>query len=539
MKSCFPVILLIIFNLSLNAQVFTSSDLPIIIIDTYGHEIPDDPKINAGMKIIDNAPGERNSLTDAPVFDGPIGIEIRGSSSQLFPKKSYGLETWDAESNDIDVSLLGMPAESDWILNANYTDKTLCRNALAYQVSQNMGHYATRYKFVEVMINEDYKGIYLFSEKIKRNANRVDVAKLKGDQNTGDPLTGGYIFKIDKTTGSGGDGWTSDFPPAAHSSGQTIFFQYEYPKSENITNEQKQYIRNYVNDFETALAGPDFANPENGFRKYIIEDTFIDYFLVNEVSKNVDGYRLSTFLHKQRESIGGKLRIGPVWDYDIDWHNANYCAGDELEGWAYQFPCEDDLWQVPFWWERLLQDTTFANKLKCRWTALRGNILSDNWFDEYFDSVALLLDEPQERNFIRWPIPDQYVWPNPWPYPATYAEEMSSLKAWIHFRLAWMDANLPGNCYNLGLKPEASRAVIQIYPNPANDLIYISTAGRGDKVIIAISDLSGRMRSIRQFKRIKPGIFILKKDISDLPGGLWLIKITDGNQTFTQKFIKQ
>lgn len=540
MKIRILFVLLIILNLSLRAQVFTSSNLPIIIIDTYGQQIPDEPKISAGMKIIDNAPGERNNINDTPAYNGFIGIEIRGSSSQLFPKKSYGFETWDDEDNDIDVSLLGMPEESDWILNANYTDKTLSRNAMAYQVAQNMGHYATRYKFIEVTINGDYKGIYTFSEKIKRNVNRVDVTKLKNNQNSGDPLTGGYIFKIDKTTGSGGDGWTSDFPPAAHSSGQTIFFQYEYPKADKITLEQKQYISDYVNDFETALAGPDFVDPEYGFRKYAVEGTFIDYFLVNEISKNVDGYRLSTFLHKQRESLGGKLRIGPVWDYDIAWHNANYCEGDVLAGWAYQFPCQDDYWQVPFWWGRMLEDSTFANSLKCRWTSLRENILSDAWFDQYIDSVAFLLDESQERNFTRWPILGQYVWPNPWPYPATYAEEISTLKSWIHSRLQWMDDNLPGRCYTSGVNVSTGYTAIKVYPNPANDIIYVSMEGLpGSKILLQITDLSGRVQLKHQFTILPSGCETWQQDISGLSKGLWLLKIETEQMVLTQKLIKQ
>ena len=208
---------------------FTSSNLPIIFIDTEGQPIPDDPKIAAGMKIINNGPGERNYITDNPEYEGVIGIEVRGSSSQMFPKKSYGLETWDIQGNSIDTSLMGMPSESDWILNANYTDKSFLRNVMAYQVWQNMGHYATRYQFCELLLNGQYQGIYIFSEKIKRNKNRVDIAKLKPDQNTGDELTGGYIFKVDKQTGSGGSGWTSIYPPSANPYGQTIFFQYEYP----------------------------------------------------------------------------------------------------------------------------------------------------------------------------------------------------------------------------------------------------------------------------------------------------------------------
>lgn len=541
MKSRFLLIAFLLINLSISAQVFTSSNLPIVLIDTEGQTIPDEPKIRAGMKIIDNGPGVRNYLIDTPVFDGFIGIEIRGSSSQMFPKKSYGFETWDAENNDLKVSLLGMPEESDWILNANYNDKTFCRNVLAYQVSRNMGHYSSRYKFVEVMINGNYKGIYIFSEKIKRDANRVNIAKLKGDQNSGDPLTGGYIIKVDKTTGSGGDGWVSDFPPPVHPNGQTIFFQYEYPKSENITPQQKQYISNYVDDFETALAGPDFADPENGFRKYTMESTFLDYFLVNEISKNVDGYRLSTFLHKQRESLGGKLRIGPVWDYDIAWHNADYCAGDVLEGWAYQFPCQGDYWQVPFWWSRLLEDSTFANNLNCRWTFLRRDVLSDAWFDQYIDSVAFSLDESQARNFTRWPILGEYVWPNPWPYPATYAEEISSLKSWIHLRLAWMDANLPGNCYTTYQESiNVGQIQIQLFPNPVENVLSVSLSGiMGKELTVEITDLIGRVQTREQISigaKVNPEWQI---DVSLLPKGLWLLKITGEGQTYTGKFIKQ
>jgi hypothetical protein len=540
MKIKLLFIALILINLSLRAQVFTSSNLPIVLIDTDGQEIPDDPKIRADMKIIDNGPGERNYLTDTPVFDGFIGIEIRGSSSQMFPKKSYGFETWDVENNDINVSLLGMPEESDWILNANYTDKTFCRNALAYQVSRNMGHYAARYKFVEVMLNGDYNGIYIFSEKIKRDANRVNIAKLKDDQNSGDPLTGGYIIKVDKSTGSGGDGWVSDFPPPVHPYGQEIFFQYEYPKSENITLQQKQYISNYVDDFETALASPQFADPEFGFRKFALEGTFLDYFLVNEVSKNVDGYRLSTFLHKQRESLGGKLRIGPVWDYDIAWHNANYCEGDVLEGWAYQFPCPDDYWQVPFWWGRLLEDSTFTNNLKCRWTFLRQDVLSDAWFDQYIDSVALLLEESQQRNFTLWPILGEYVWPNPWPYPATYAEEIATLKSWIHLRLAWMDANLPGNCYTTATTfNDFEKNQVLVFPNPVNDKLSVSLASlKGSCATIEISDLSGRVKVREHYKAENAGK-LWQYDVSHLPKGLWLLKITGERQIYTGKFVKQ
>lgn len=520
--------------------VFNSSNLPIVIIDTYGQQIPDDPKILAGMKVIDNPPGQRNHINDTPVYDGYTGIEIRGSSSQMFPKKSYGLETWDAQGEELKVSLLGMPEETDWILNANYSDKTFCRNTLAYQLSWNMGHYATRYKHVEVVINDVYKGIYIFSEKIKRDANRVNIAKLKPDQNTGDPLTGGYIFKIDKPTGSGGgEGWESNFPSPANPD-KYVFFQYEFPKAINITNQQKAYISDYVNTFETVLAGPDFDHPVTGYRQYIDEGSFLDYFIVNEISKNIDGYRLSTFLHKQRESLGGKIRIGPVWDYDIAWQNANYYNGEYYTGWSYQFPYPDDFWQVPFWWDRFLQDTTFANNLKCRWISLRDNILSDVWFDNYIDSVALVLNESQQRNFIVWPILGSYVWPNPWPFPQTYEEEITNLKNWIHNRLFWLDENLPGTCHSIGIAQLTEKtSFLTVNPNPAGYDLKVTYTPSGNKnVVLRMCDPSGHLLLIETLEANTFGKIEWHPDIKNLKQGVYFIIINEGPYSETIKFVK-
>lgn len=519
--------------------IFTSSNLPIVIIDTYGQEIPDDPKLMVGMKIIDNASGERNYLTDTPVHDGFAGIELRGSSSQQFPKKSFGFETWDSNGEELDVSLLGMPEETDWILNANYTDKTLMRNTLAYRLSQEMGHYATRHKYVEVVLNGNYHGVYIFSEKIKRDGDRVDIAKLTNTMNSGDPLTGGYIFKIDKQTGSGGDGWISDYPPPAHPSGQTIFFQYEYPKSDVITPQQKEYISSYMDTFEGALAGPFFDDPENGWRKYAVESTFIDYFIVNEISKNVDGYRLSTFIHKERESLGGKLRLGPVWDYDLGFRNADYCAGDVVTGWAYQFPCQYDYWQVPFWWQRLLQDSLFADHLKCRWENLRINKLTNAWFENYVDSLATLLDEGQQRNFIKWPILGIYVWPNPQPIPATYAGEIDALKSYLNSRLAWLDQNMPGYCNPTSMEEKNTEKVkLTLYPSPANESVTIKTTQIFDSPLqISLIDLTGSVVATFEGSKYRIAEGSYELNVQHLPAGLWLLKLDDGNHSATGRLV--
>lgn len=519
--------------------IFTSSNLPIVIIDTYGQEIPDDPKLMVGMKIIDNGPGVRNYLTDSPAYDGFAGIELRGSSSQQFPKKSFGFETWDANGEELEVSLLGMPEEADWILNANYSDKTLMRNTLAYQLAQEMGHYATRYKHVEVVLNGSYHGVYIFSEKIKRDGDRVDIAKLTNTMNSGDPLTGGYIFKIDKPTGSGGDGWVSDYPPPSHPGGQTIFFQYEYPKSDVITPQQKEYISSYMDTFEGALAGPFFDDPDNGWRKYAVENTFIDYFIVNEISKNVDGYRLSTFIHKERESLGGKLRLGPVWDYDLGFRNADYCSGDVVTGWAYQFPCEWDYWQVPFWWQRLMQDSLFADHLKCRWESLRTNHLTNAWFDNYVDSLATVLGEGQQRNFIKWPILGIYVWPNPQPIPTTYAGEISALKSYLHTRLNWLDQNMPGFCNPTSVdENKAEMGKLMIYPSPAQESVIIETKQNfDDQLYISLLDLGGKVVAGWKGHQLRAGNGSYQLDVHNIPAGLWIVRLDDGQHMLSGKVV--
>ena len=263
--------------LSQNTVPFTSSNLPIVVINTGGAAILDDPKITADIGIIYNGPGTENHPTD-PLnhFDGKMGIEIRGSSSQMFPKKQYGIELRDDEGEDLATSLLGMPEEEDWVLFAPYNDKSLIRDVLAYRLGRDLSQYSPRTRFCEVVLNDKYQGVYVLIEKIKRDNFRVDINKLDPDENSGNSLTGGYIIKIDKTTGGGGDGWNSAHPPMPNSMGQKIFFLYDTPEEDEITSEQKSYIQNFVRDFENTLASDDFADPVNGYAKYVDVDSFID-----------------------------------------------------------------------------------------------------------------------------------------------------------------------------------------------------------------------------------------------------------------------
>lgn len=417
-------------------EIADEDRLPQLQINTNGNSIADDPKIDAELVIV--KAGEET-------FIGNIAIEIRGSSSQQFPKKSYGFETRDTENEDLDVPLLGFPEEEDWILYAPYSDKALVRNHLIYELSNDMGRYASRTKLVDVFLNGNYNGIYLFMEKLKRDNNRIDINKLKDDENSGDDLTGGYILKLDKADGpleslyTSTNSFPSSFEPPNATGGQQINFLYDDPDQEDITNEQKTYISEYVTAFETALASDDFTDPDIGYRNYIDTESFIDFFLLNELSNNVDGYRLSTWLTKDKNE---KFKMGPIWDFNLAFGNANYCGGGATDVWAYRFNerCSSDTWQVPFWWERLLQDPAFVAELQSRWDILRNSTFSENFMFEKIDGYVTQMNASGSinSNFSIWLVLGIYVWPNNF-IGQSHTEEIDYMKDWINARLQWLD----------------------------------------------------------------------------------------------------
>lgn len=442
---------------------FTSSNLPIVVIDTHGQTILDDPKIVADMGIIWDASGKRNALSDPKNnYNGKIGIEIRGSSSQMFPKKSYGFETRSDAVNSVDVSLLGMPAENDWILYGPYSDKTLIRNVLTFTLDAGLGHYSPRCRFVELFLNSNYQGVYVLMEKIKRNKSRVDIAKLKDTDNSGEDLTGGYIIKIDKTTGSGGDGWYSNYYNA---NGRT-YYQYDYPKQEDITAAQKTYIQNYVRSTETVLYQGKYSGA-GSYHEYLNDSSFIDYMIITELSKNVDGYRLSTFLYKDKN---GLLNCGPIWDYNLAYGNADYYNGGSTYGFQYQADLGSDYWQNPFWWKKLVNDPAYSSKLKKRWAGLRQGPLSDKRINFVADSLVDLLSEAEARNFQQWPVIGTYVWPNFY-IGSTYAAEVSWMKTWIKNRLSYLDQSWP---YIFDeVNDVLAETQFSVFPNPFSDRLSV------------------------------------------------------------------
>lgn len=492
MKKANTLFLLLFFPLLLWAQL-DSSFLPIVVINTNSLIIQDEPKITADMGIIDNGPGQLNRLTDSfNNYNGKIGIELRGSTSQfLYPKKQYALETRDEFGENANVSLLGLPVENDWILHAPFGDKSLIRNALAYKLAGKIMDYAPRYKFCEVVINGNYRGLYLLLEKIKRDNDRVDIARLNPDENEGDDLTGGYILKIDKTDAGTYDGFVSKKRPSTTGM-QTIFYQFHYPKPGDISTPQVEYIQGFMDEFEEVMSSAQFNDPINGYSKYIDVNTFIDYMIINEIAKNVDAYRISTYLYKDRDSIDGRLKMGPVWDFNLGFGNVDFCMGPSPQGWVldYEDYCPNDFWLRPFWWTPLLQDTTFRGKAQDRWEYLRSDIFSNESLQACIDSLVNEIGAAQERNFTRWPILEEYVWPNAF-IGGSYEADLNYMEEWLWDRLAWLD----GEFENFREIPyEASDYFDPIvYPNPSDGPITFEYYVReSEKVKIMLYDMMGR-----------------------------------------------
>lgn len=426
---------------AITAQDFESSNLPLIVINTNGQEIVDEPDIVAGITVIDNGTGNLHTLDDTPVYVGNVNIEKRGSSSLDFDKNNYALETIDDLGADLDTNLLGFGKEEDWILHGPWADKSLLRNALSMKIFREMGHYSSATRFCELFINDDYRGVYVFMEKIKRDDDRVDIAKLAENDLTGDDVTGGYIIKFDWHEGGG---WDSQYSSVG---GENLYFQYFYPKENLIQPEQEEYIEAFVDSFEMALFSDNFENQWGvRYNQYVDIYSFIDQLLINELSKEVDGYKLSTFMHKDKYSNDPRLKAGPVWDFNIAWFNSDYCAGGAHTGWLFsEMNCED-LELMPRWWERFWADDYFLDALNCRWNELKENVLSESWLHAYIDESQALLTDAAARNYERWDILDEYTWAHPVDPPGTWVGEVDILKEWVSDRLAWMDQNMPGNC---------------------------------------------------------------------------------------------
>jgi hypothetical protein len=518
------LILLLVPSTGVPAQEFSSSNLPIIVIDTYGQPIQDDPKTEAHMGIIYNGSSARSNLTDPfNDYDGKIAIELRGNSSQTFNKKPYGFETRADDGTEAVVSLLGLPPESDWILSAAYIDKTLLRDPLAYELSRRMGNWASRTIHCELVLNGAYQGVYILEEKIKRDKYRVDIEKLEADENTGSDVTGGYIFEVAQS----GEGFDKRR-------------RYVYPKASDITPQQSTYIKNYDDAFREMIMKAGYDDPVNGYAAWIDVQSFIDEILIQELCKNSDAYGWSSYFHKDKN---GMLRAGPAWDFDQAFSNSTFNDGPNYSEWIIEKSSRDS-WlfeNYPPFWIRLFQEKNFRRQLRLRWTSLRETVWATESIMSYIDSTASHLNEAQQRNFKRWDILGKFVWRSTpgFEQRMLYQMEVDYLKAFLNNRLTWMDSKLKLVITDADEQVEWNDMLIGT-PNPfavETTLRYKLT--RPETVSIEIYDVNGKqVRNFNSDHETTAGEF--KLDGRALTGGLYYcILRTKSGKTATTKMLLQ
>jgi len=408
---------------------FESSNLPIVVIDTFeGQEIPNDPKIDATMKIIFRENQQRNFLTDvsdpnALDYDGPIKIEYRGSSSSLLDKKQYAFTPYDDLGEKINVPFLDMPTENDWILNGLAYDPSYMRDFLSYKLSNLIGNYASRGKYCELVLNGEFRGIYVLQEKLKADDSRIDIKKIKDDDLTLPKLTGGYITKTDKIEGSDTVAWGMD-----NYGGWQSNFVHEHPKSSEVMPEQHSYIENEFLTLQSYGNNPSNSSIIEGYPSIIDVPSFIDFIILNEISSNADGYEFSTFFHKDRND---KLRAGPIWDFNLTF-------GNDLFQWGYD-RSHTDVWQFydqgnmgPKFWKDLFDDSLFNCYLSKRWQELSapGMPLNEEEIFELIDSIEVLILEAVERQEIVSGT------------TGVFTQNIIEMKAFISERIEWISNQL-------------------------------------------------------------------------------------------------
>ncbi len=470
--------------------------VPLIFINTSGQNIIQNTKITANMKIVNNLSGI-NNLTDSVFeYNGNVGIEIRGNTSAGFPKKSYSVETRLEDGTNNNVSLLGLPKENDWVFHGPYPDKSLMRNVLAYHLGNLTGKWSPRTRFFELYLNGTYQGVYVLVEKIKIDKNRCNLSTLKPADISGDDVTGGYILKIDRPEATDVDGvdyWVSPYL-AWTNKRQKVFFLFQDPDGEALQPEQFNYIKNHITKFEDAMYSDSYTDKVNGYYPMVDFNSFIDYYIINELSRNLDGYRISTFINKNKDSKGGRITMGPYWDYDICFGNANFFSAGQTEGWIIDGMGDADQYAMPFWWQKFRVDPFFNDQLKKRWNVWTDKYINNTYLNHVIDSCANVLVDAQIRNFQTWNILNTYLWPNNY-VGGTYANEISYLKNWLSSRITWMNSQIQA-IQDLpdGLVQENLPMDIVTYPNPFVSQVtfkyYLNTDAR---VRIVISDLYGRL----------------------------------------------
>jgi hypothetical protein len=379
---------------SYTADVTAFTGLPIIYLTTSGNA-----EIDSKEDYVDGV----ISIKGGRDFDdmASVEMEIRGRGNStwvLHPKKPFQMKLKDS------ASVLNMPKKKKWLFLAEYSDKTMLRNTTSFEMEYlSVLDWTPKSTFAEVYINGEYNGTCNISEKVEEGSNRVDI----GDD--------GFLLEIDQLERQAPDDvyfYTGEFLIAIKE------------PSVDKDDAQYNYIKNHINEFEDALFRSNFADPTNGYAKYIDVDSVVDWDLISEITKNVDSrFFSSIYFHV---IPGEKIMMGPLWDFDLSFGNVDYADSQYADGfWVKDNP----------WIARMFVDSSFVAKVKTRFAYFRAN--QSNIMDK-IDAHANRLDWAQQENDSKWQTLGEYVWPNPVVFD-TYSEEVEHLKSWYSQRMNWLD----------------------------------------------------------------------------------------------------
>jgi hypothetical protein len=431
-----------------------TSKLPILILDNFGRGAPSSDRMFYALLFETKGPDNLADLRNMPDLATRSRAKTRGSSTGGDPKFNLSWETWDENDEDKDISPLGLPPESDWVLNSPYNfDRALMRNPFMYEMSNQAGQWAPRSKMIEVFANtdgeevdnesvsrSDYFGVYALMEKVSRGRDRLDVSSLDRTDNEEPEVTGGYMWKVDRL--DPGDRGLRGIRDASNEIGW-IYPKEQVNRVRVVTDEQEAYLVGYFNEMVAALKADDFTNPDTGkhYTEYMDVPSWLNEHILRGLSKDPDAFRLSTYLNKPR---GGKIHYGPIWDFDRtmgseDGRDLNPVGWDGGSQW----------WTYPWWREVVWEpgrrrnnagDPDFMQAYVDRYQSLRQTVMSVENMHAVIDRMANEIgEEAAERNFARW----TGVRPNGGRYAGdagrTWAGEVAHLKGWLQTRVEWWD----------------------------------------------------------------------------------------------------
>lgn len=415
--------------------VNATHDIPVLVLDNYGQGAPGREYVDAAALLFEPV-GGTTSFDRSPTLASRAAIRLRGQSSATFPKTPYRLEFRDSRDEDADLPVLGMPADDDWVLRGPYPDKALIRDAFVYSLARDIGLAAPRFAFVELYVNvdggplsaDDYQGVYLIVETIKVSKNRLNLKKLRKDDVSLPEIEGGYVFKFE---------WMAAEEPTLPCQGpaETCWNYLEVVEPDPLAPEQKEWLRQHIQQFHDVLHSPNFADPNTGYPAWIDVQSFVDRLIIGELTREMDSYVRSEYFYKDRD---GKITAGPMWDFDLCFGVGGFFNNTQIAGWQYEqirYPIATD------WYNQLMRDPAFVNRVRARWQELRRGPLSNAQLDARIAALTAPLTNAAQRNFARWPNLSM-----PWigffltPTAPTWEGQVQAMRQWMFDRAAWLDS---------------------------------------------------------------------------------------------------